>query len=67
MIAWGNPASHSFDVRKAEAEKLISACESAIGAFKCDLCQKPVWNADTGGSETLQCQCGNIRWRYGKA
>ncbi len=51
MVAWGNPASHSFDVRKAEAEKLIVACKSAIGALRCELCQKAVWAADTGGSE----------------
>lgn len=66
MIAWGNPGSHGFDVRKAEAAKLIDACEAAIGTLICAGCTKQVWFADTGNSETLQCQCGTIRWRYGK-
>lgn len=66
MIAWGNPASHTFETKKAEASKLIAACEGAIATFKCGSCDKPVWSADTGNSEILQCQCGQIRWRYGK-
>lgn len=66
LLSWGNRASHTFDVVQAEATKLINACEKALESFKCASCKKAVWFADAGGSEWVQCQCGGIRWRYGK-
>lgn len=66
LVSWGNKGSHSFDVVRAEATKLIDACEQALEAFKCKGCSKPLWFADAGNPEWVQCQCGELRWRYGK-
>ncbi len=66
LVSWGNKGSHSFDVVRAEATKLIDACEQALEAFKCKGCGKPLWFADAGNREWVQCQCGELRWRYGK-
>jgi energy-coupling factor transporter ATP-binding protein EcfA2 len=66
LISWGNRASHSFDVVHPEATKLIDECEKALACFKCTSCGKPVWFAEVSGSEWVQCQCGALRWRYGK-
>jgi hypothetical protein len=66
LIAWGNPSSHGFETRKAEATKLIDSCEAALALFTCKDCKEPVWRADTGNSEIKQCECGALRWRYGK-
>ena len=66
LVTWANRATHSFDIVRPEATKLIDACESALESFKCLSCGKGVSFADTTGSEWVQCQCGGIRWRYGK-
>lgn len=66
LVSWGNRGSHSFDVEQSEAAKLIEACERALGALRCGKCGKPMWFADAGGAEWVQCQCGELRWRYGK-
>jgi hypothetical protein len=66
LISWGNRASHTFDVVGPEASKLIDACEKALESLKCTSCGKAVWFADAEGCEWVQCQCGGIRWRYGK-
>jgi energy-coupling factor transporter ATP-binding protein EcfA2 len=66
LISWANRASHSFDVTFSEASKLIDACEKAIECFKCSSCRKHVWFTEASGAEWVQCQCGGIRWRYGK-
>lgn len=66
LISWGNHASHSFDVVRAEAAKLVDACETACESLRCTSCGKPTWFAEAAGAEWVQCQCGNIRWRYGK-
>ena len=66
LISWANRASHSFDIVRPEATKLIEACEKALDSFKCSSCKRGVWFADAGGSDLVQCQCGEIRWRYGK-
>lgn len=65
IVAWGNRASHSFDVTKSEATKLIDNCEAALGLFVCDGCKKPIYKLDDGNG-TKQCECGSMRWRYGK-
>ena len=69
LVAWGNPASHSFDTAPVEAKELIEACEAALGSFKCVSCNPTtnVWRLLDEQSEFLQCRCGEIRWRYGKA
>jgi recombinational DNA repair ATPase RecF/DNA-directed RNA polymerase subunit RPC12/RpoP len=67
LITWGNKASHSMDMVRPEAEKLINACETALEAFKCKNCNKPVYKLDDDKGELTQCQCGHLRWRYGKA
>ena len=66
LASWGNRSSHSVDVVPTEAGKLIDACERAREAFTCNRCGKPVWFSDAGGAEFVQCQCGDLRWRYGK-
>jgi hypothetical protein len=67
LATWGNKASHSFDVVRPEATKLIDTCERALKSLKCTSCDKMVWFAHVSNSELLQCQCGGIRWKYGKA
>ena len=68
LISWGNRASHTFDIVRPEATKLIEACENAIACFKCNSCNPPsyVWFLDAGQPEWVQCRCGEIRWQYGK-
>lgn len=66
LLSWGNRATHSFDVVKKEAEKLIEVCERALDFFGCSNCKKPVYKLDDTGAELVQCQCGQLRWRYGK-
>lgn len=67
LSTWGNRASHSTDVVRPEATALIDACECALGFFTCSSCQKLIWFADAANQEAVQCGCGEIRWRYGKA
>ena len=67
LTSWANRASHTFDLVRPEAIKLIDSCEKALGCFKCLSCGKGVWLAKAEGSEWVQCQCGQIRWRYGNA
>ena len=69
LVSWGNKASHSFDVVRPEAIKLIDACEAALATFRCSSCDpsSAVWRLDDENSEWLQCRCGELRWRYGKA
>jgi energy-coupling factor transporter ATP-binding protein EcfA2 len=67
LISWANRGSHTFDMAKAEATKLVDACESALNVFTCGNCEKPLWFANAENAELVQCQCGDIRWRYGKA
>lgn len=66
LVSWGNRASHTFDVVRPEATKLIDSCEKALEFFRCPSCGKRIWFAHAEGSELVQCECGEIRWRYGK-
>ena len=66
LVSWANRGSHTFDLTPSEATKLVDACEKALECFKCSSCGKGVWFADAENSEWVQCQCGQIRWRYGK-
>jgi len=65
LTAWGNRASHTFDVVPSEAKKLVDACEEALAVFDCTSCGKPVYRLDDGNG-TLQCGCSELRWRYKK-
>jgi energy-coupling factor transporter ATP-binding protein EcfA2 len=67
LVSWGNRASHTFDIVKSEAEKLIAVCEVALGFFVCPKCAKPAFQTDDANGEYVQCRCGTVRWRYGKA
>ena len=67
LLSWGNKASHSFDIVRPEAEKLLDACEDALSHFRCTKCDRFVWRLPDTQSELLQCQCSELRWRYGKA
>ncbi|MDI6451130.1 AAA family ATPase [Anaerobaca lacustris] len=64
LISWANRGSHTFDLVRPEAEKLIDACENALQFFTCSSCGKALWFADADGPGYCQCQCGEIRWRY---
>ena len=68
LVSWGNRASHSFDIVRPEAIKLLDACEKAIACFKCYSCDPPcdIWRLEDKQSEYVQCRCGEIRWRYGR-
>jgi energy-coupling factor transporter ATP-binding protein EcfA2 len=66
LVTWANRASHTQDATPAEASKLIDACEKALAVFHCGGCEKHLWFSDADGPEWTQCQCGDLRWRYGK-
>jgi hypothetical protein len=66
LVSWGNKGSHSFDIVRPEATRLIDSCETALDVFQCDRCAKSIWFAHVVSSEWMQCQCGSLRWRYGK-
>jgi recombinational DNA repair ATPase RecF len=67
LLSWANRASHTFGLAPSEAAKLIDVCEKALEFFKCSSCGRGVWFANSEGAEWVQCHCGQIRWRYGKA
>ncbi len=69
LVSWGNRGSHTFDVVQPEAIALIDVCEAALATFRCWSCSPPcyVWRLDDENSEWVQCRCGELRWRYGKA
>ena len=64
LIAWANRGTHSFDLVRSEAAKLIEACEKALDCFKCVSCRKAVWAARTDSPKCHQCQCGGLRWKH---
>ncbi len=66
LSSWANRASHTFDLVRPEATKLIDVCAKALECFWCSSCGRGVWFADAEGSEWVQCQCGQVRWRYGR-
>ncbi|MDZ4179876.1 MAG: hypothetical protein U1E29_11710, partial [Coriobacteriia bacterium] len=66
LVSWANRSAHTTDVVGSEATKLIDVCERALKQFTCTLCGKRIWFANAEGPECVQCQCGGIRWRYGK-
>lgn len=66
IVTWANHASHTFDVVQSEAKMLIDTCEKALDFFKCKSCGENIWFADSEKKEWVQCQCGELRWRYGK-
>jgi energy-coupling factor transporter ATP-binding protein EcfA2 len=63
LKTWGNKASHTFDVVRPEATKLIDACEAVLDIFRCLSCKKNVSYAKVGGDKVYQCGCGQLRWK----
>ena len=47
LISWGNKASHTQNVMRNEATKLIDACEKALEVFKCTSCGKCILDKAT--------------------
>jgi hypothetical protein len=66
LMTWGNRGSHTQDVTRNEAIKLIDACESALSVFNCQQCTRKIWFTEAANPEFVQCSCGGLRWRYGK-
>ena len=65
LLSWRNRGSHTQDLVRREATKLIEVCEQVVELFRCQGCGKPVWFANAGGPELVQCRCGELQWRYG--
>ena len=65
LVSWANRGSHTDDVAKSEAVKVINACEKALAVFTCACCKKSLWRLEDATSELVRCDCGEIRWRYG--
>ncbi|MGH6898797.1 MAG: AAA family ATPase [Geminicoccaceae bacterium] len=66
LTTWANRGSHSFDLVRSEAAKLIDTCERALAYFTCAACGTRIWRADDASAEAVQCRCGQLRWKYGK-
>lgn len=66
LISWANRASHDFTVVRPEAIKLINACEEVLNCFICPSCKKLVSKSEDSRNEIRQCECGTLRWCYGK-
>jgi hypothetical protein len=64
LISWGNRASHTGSLIRGETEELIESCERSLAGFRCSTCKEPVWYADQGNRDRLQCQCGELVWKY---
>ena len=64
LLSWGNRSSHSQDLVRREAKRLIEECEKVLELFRCLECKKPIWYANAGGPENVQCQCGALLWKY---
>jgi energy-coupling factor transporter ATP-binding protein EcfA2 len=65
LIAWANRASHTGTLIKAEVDRLIKVCETALSHFHCGCCHDPIWIADVPTRERLECSCREMQWRYG--
>jgi hypothetical protein len=61
LITWGNKGSHSEDVARVEAEKLVEACEAALASFVCQECGRKVWYSKS--PKARQCECGFLQWK----
>lgn len=66
LLAAGNRASHD-DIEVAEARQLIDTCKKALAQLTCTSCSKDVWFGEAASPEWVQCNCGDLRWRYGKS
>ncbi|WP_405230366.1 AAA family ATPase [Lentisalinibacter sediminis] len=66
LVTWANRGSHSHDVVPAEAEQLLDKCEQVLAVFHCDDCGKKIYATHAESRKLYQCDCGGLRWRYGK-
>lgn len=62
LVTWANRGSHTEDVTKSEAERLIDTCADALDALACSSCERPVSFAETTAGRK-QCKCGTLRWK----
>lgn len=67
LMTRGNRSSHTFSLTNTEAIDLINSCEEALDNFICKNCKKPVTKLEDASAEFVQCECGQLRWRYGKS
>ncbi len=67
LIAIANRASHTYSATKTEAIDLINKCEVALEVFNCKNCGKLVTQKEDTNGEQVQCECGQLKWIYGKA
>lgn len=65
LIAFADRSSHGGSLVPGELDDLIQACEVATSKFKCPDCGQYFWIADQANKEVLQCNCGNMHWKYG--
>lgn len=67
LLAWANRGSHAGTVTPNEANVLVESCERALSHFRCPGtdCGSWIWISDQPARERLQCDCGEIRWKYG--
>lgn len=63
LVAWGDRASHTGSLTRAEAEKLIESCQNTLARFRCDLCGTYIWTARQTSGDRYQCTCGAYQWR----
>lgn len=62
LLSWANRGSHTEDIVRPEAEKLLEVCDRAIASLKCSACAKSVHFAEIAGGGH-QCLCGVLRWK----
>ena len=65
LETWGNKGTHTEDVVRHEANKLIDACEAALQIFTCrdPDCGGEVWRYPADSGSHTQCGCGQTRWK----
>jgi len=63
LVTYGNAGSHGRYLTKAEAERLIVACEAFLGALECPACKTTVWHAAHADRDYLRCDCDGMRWK----
>ena len=63
LVSWGDRASHTESMTKAEAEEFVRVCRKALSHFRCETCGNYIWTAKQTSNDRLQCSCGCIQWR----
>lgn len=63
LVIHGNAGSHGRYVARAEAERLIVACEAFLTSLECPDCKTDVWHAADADRDHLRCNCDGLRWK----